>query len=261
MFKAAWKSLLGRKLRLLMSTFAIVLGVAFVAGSLIFTDTLSRSFDAIFASSVGDVVVRPVGGTSADGTPTTKTMPAELVDELASVEGAARADGNVSSFSVFVVGDNGKVVGGQGAPGIGLNWNDAPAANGLEGLEITDGRVPEQAGEVVLDEGTAERAGYEVGDTIHVVTSSQDAALLRPELVGIAQFADGGSTNGATLTMFDTRDRAGALPRRRGRLQRRLGHRRRGEPGRSCATTWPRCCRTASRPSPATTRPTRRPAT
>ncbi len=204
MFKAAWKSLLGRKLRLLMSTFAIVLGVAFVAGSLIFTDTLSRSFDAIFASSVGDVVVRPIGGTSADGTPTTKTMPAELVDELASVEGAARADGNVSSFSVFVVGDNGKVVGGQGAPGIGLNWNDAPAANGLEGLEITDGRIPEQAGEVVLDEGTAERAGYAVGDTIHVVTSSQDAALLRPELVGIAQFADGGSTNGATLTMFDT---------------------------------------------------------
>ena len=52
MFRAAWKSLLGRKLRLLMSTFAIVLGVAFVAGSFVFTDTLSRSFTAIFASSV-----------------------------------------------------------------------------------------------------------------------------------------------------------------------------------------------------------------
>ena len=49
MFRAAWKSLLGRKLRLLMSTFAIVLGVAFVAGSFVFTDTLSRSFTAIFA--------------------------------------------------------------------------------------------------------------------------------------------------------------------------------------------------------------------
>jgi putative ABC transport system permease protein len=59
MLRAAWKSLLGRKLRLLMSTFAIVLGVAFVAGTLVFTDTLSRSFTAIFASSVGDVVVTP----------------------------------------------------------------------------------------------------------------------------------------------------------------------------------------------------------
>ena len=204
MFKAAWKSLLGRKLRLLMSTFAIVLGVAFVAGSLIFTDTLSRSFDAIFASSVGDVVVRPEGGTSDDGTPTTKTMPASLVDKLAAVDGAARADGNVASFSVFVVGTNDKVVGGQGAPGIGLNWNDAPAANGLEGLEIVDGRAPTADGEIALDEGTAETAGYEVGDQVHLVTSTRQA-LLTPTLVGVASFADGGSTNGATLTIFDTK--------------------------------------------------------
>ena len=49
MMKAAWRSLLGRKVRLLLSTFAIVLGVAFVAGSLIFSDTLSRSFTALFA--------------------------------------------------------------------------------------------------------------------------------------------------------------------------------------------------------------------
>ena len=63
MIKAALKSLLGRKVRLLMSTFAIVLGVAFVGGSLIFSDTLGRSFTALFASTVGDVVVRP-GATS-----------------------------------------------------------------------------------------------------------------------------------------------------------------------------------------------------
>ena len=61
MIRAALKSLLGRKVRLLMSTFAIVLGVAFVAGSLIFSDTLSRSFTALFASTVGDVVVPPGG--------------------------------------------------------------------------------------------------------------------------------------------------------------------------------------------------------
>jgi putative ABC transport system permease protein len=204
MFKAAWKSLMGRKLRLLMSTFAIVLGVAFVAGSLIFTDTLSRSFDAIFASSVGDVVVRPVGGTSADGTPTTKTLPAALVDKLATVDGAARADGNVSSFSVFVVGTNNKVVGGQGAPGIGLSWTGAPAANGLEGLRITAGREPTAAGEIALDAGTAETGGYHVGDTVRLVTSTKQA-LLTPTLVGIASFAEGGSTNGATLTIFDTK--------------------------------------------------------
>ncbi|MGI8899331.1 MAG: ABC transporter permease [Nocardioides sp.] len=203
MFTAAWKSLLGRKLRLLMSTFAIVLGVAFVAGSMIFTDTLARSFDAIFASSVGDVVVRPVGGTANDGSPTTKTMSAAVVADLAGVEGAARADGNVTSFGVFVVGANGKVIGGQGAPGIGLNWTDAPAANGLEGLTITDGDIPGGTDEVVLDAGTAERAGYELGDTVQLVTSGTQP-VLRPTLVGVATFGEGGSTNGATLTIFDT---------------------------------------------------------
>ncbi|CAN5247100.1 ABC transporter permease [soil metagenome] len=203
MFAAAWKSLLGRKLRLLMSTFAIVLGVAFVAGSMIFTDTLARSFDAIFASSVGDIVVRPVGGTSDDGSPTTKTIPASLVEDLADVEGAARADGNVTSFSVFVVGENGKVIGGQGAPGLGLNWNDAPAANGLEGLSILEGEEPSGPDEVVLDEATAERAGYGVGDTVQLVTSGTQP-VLRPTLVGLATFGEGGSTNGATISIFDT---------------------------------------------------------
>lgn len=203
MLRAAWKSLLGRKLRLVMSTFAIVLGVAFVAGTFVFTDTLSRSFTALFASSVGDVVVRPVGATSDDGSPTTKTMPAALVDTLATVDGAARADGNVTTFGVFVVGENGKVIGGQGAPGLGLSYSGAPAGHGLEGLAIGAGRAPDASGEVALDVKTASRGGYQVGDTVHLVTSGT-RALLEPRLVGLASFADGGSTNGATITLFDT---------------------------------------------------------
>ena len=64
MLRASWKSLLGRKLRLFMSAFAIILGVAFVSGSFIFTDTLGKAFDGI-VNTVGDVVVRPdVAGSS-----------------------------------------------------------------------------------------------------------------------------------------------------------------------------------------------------
>ena len=76
MIRAALKSLLGRKLRLLMSTFAIVLGVAFVSGTLIFTDTLDRSFTALFASTVGDVVVRPGEGNAQAITSSSLTIPA-----------------------------------------------------------------------------------------------------------------------------------------------------------------------------------------
>ena len=95
MLRATCKSLLGRKLRLLMSTFAIVLGVAFVGGSLIFSDTLGRSFTALFASTVGDVVVRPADARRRHWAPSTVTIPASVVDELESVPGAARVDGNV----------------------------------------------------------------------------------------------------------------------------------------------------------------------
>lgn len=204
MIRAALKSLLGRKVRLLMSTFAIVLGVAFVAGSLIFSDMLSRSFDVIFASSVGDVIVRPEGGATANGTPSTLTVPASLVPRLESVEGAARVDGNVSAVGVFVVSAEGKLIGGTGAPGIAVNWTGAPAGHGIEGLSIVDGRAPEGPGEVALDPGTADKAGYDVGDRIRVVTST-DTPLLQPEVVGLVDFADGGSLNGATLTVFDTR--------------------------------------------------------
>ncbi len=113
MIRAALKSLLGRKVRLLMSTFAIVLGVAFVAGTLVFSDTLNRSFTALFDSTVGDVVVRPEGGTTADGAPSSVTLPASLLEELRDVPGAARVDGNVNATGVFVVSDDGNRAAGR----------------------------------------------------------------------------------------------------------------------------------------------------
>jgi putative ABC transport system permease protein len=212
MIRAALKSLLGRKVRLVMSTFAIVLGVAFVAGSLIFSDTLSRSFTALFASTVGDVVVRPEGGTTADGAPSTVTLPASLLDDLSSVPDAARVDGNVNAFGVFVVSADGKVVSGFGPPAIGGNWSDAPAGHGLEGLTIVEGHEPHGPDEVVFDERTAERAGYQVGDQVDIIPSTAAApgagggppTRLSPTLVGIAGFPTGGSLNGATYAAFDT---------------------------------------------------------
>src|ERR1700752_751232 len=160
MVKAAIKSLLGRKVRLLMSTFAIVLGVAFVGGSLIFSDTLGRSFTALFALTVGDVVVRPADA-ATNGTPSTVGIPVSVVRKLeAAVPDAARVDGNVTAFGVYVVDKDNKVVGGQGPPAIGGNYSDAPAGHGLTGLTLTKGREPHGPDEVVFDAKTAQRSGY-----------------------------------------------------------------------------------------------------
>ncbi|WP_232680609.1 ABC transporter permease, partial [Nocardioides sp. R-C-SC26] len=192
-----------RKLRLLMSATSIVLGVAFVVGTLIFSDTLNRSFTALFDATVGDVVVER-DGSSITGASAQEAVPERLVARLAELPGAARADGQIGVNGVYVIKPDGKPLGGFGPPAIGGNWSDAPAANDVEGLAIIEGREPDGPGEIVLEESTAERAGYEVGDTVPLVTTMKTANL-RPTLVGIAGFPDGGSLNGATYVAFETR--------------------------------------------------------
>ncbi len=204
MLKVAFKSLLDRKLRLLLSTSAIVLGVGFVAGSLVFTDMLESGFDKIFSRAVGDVIVRDEAGVGEFGQPTDKTVPASLIDELEGLPGVARVDGNVSNQGTFVIGEDGKAVGGQGAPGLGLNWNDAPGQGGLPVVTLAEGRGPEREGEVALDSRTADRAGYDVGDQVPLVTSSSAGDQIEATLVGTFEFADGGTLAGASLTAFDT---------------------------------------------------------
>ncbi len=203
MIRAALKSLLARKVRLLMSTFAIVLGVSFVVGTLIVSDTLSRSFVSLFAYTVGDVVVQPEGGDTPGGGDSTATVPGDLVVTLAGLPDAARADGQIGVQGVYVVDTDGIPVGGQGPPSFGSNWSDAPAGNGLQGLTIVEGRAPENPDEVVLDASTAERSGWQVGDQVPMITVDATANL-DPTLVGIADFPDGGSLNGSTVASFET---------------------------------------------------------
>ena len=207
MLRATWRSVFARKLRLFLSAFAVILGVAFVSGSYVFTDTLGQAFTGLTSGAVGDVIVRP--GTSADsgggfggGTSGSRSVPESLVDELAAVPGAARADGRITSFGTFVVGKDGKLIGGSGPPGIAVNYTTGPAANGVAVATLESGRWPGAVGEIVIDDSTAAKAGYVVGDTVPLVTATERPRL-EATLVGTASF--GGSTLvGASVVMFDT---------------------------------------------------------
>jgi putative ABC transport system permease protein len=205
MLRVTWRNLFARKLRLLLSAFAIVLGVAFVCGSLVFTDTIDRAFDDIVSGSVSDVTVRFDGSTTDENgglIPDARSMPASLVDELAAQPGVARADGTVEGVGLFVIDSDGKLVGGQGAPTLAFNYNDAPSITGEPAVSVIEGEEPHGLDEVLLDERTAENAGYEVGDTVRMVTAG-DVPELEAELVGIAEFGGGGLA-GASLVLFDT---------------------------------------------------------
>lgn len=200
MLRASLKSLLARKLRLMMSAIAVVLGVAFVAGSFIFTDTLGKSFTSIMTSSVGDVVVAPPSEPGSFGI-STKTIPAALVRQLATVPGAARADGNISDPTTFVISKKGKLIGGQGAPGIGVNHTGAPSAGGDLSYKLVSGAMPEHDGEIVLDSRTAKTGGYAVGDAVRIITAGTQAQV-QARLVGIIE--PSGSLIGASIVIWTT---------------------------------------------------------
>jgi putative ABC transport system permease protein len=206
MLRATVKSLLARKLRLAMSAFAIVLGVAFVAGSYVFTDTLDQTFEEIFAETTSDIVVRPAQSGAGDLEFTggdARTIQPTLLDDVAAVDGVDQVNGFVDTQSMFVVAADGGVVGGNGPPGIGTNWTDAPAQDGSVPLRLAEGREPQEVGEVVLDVKTADQAGYQVGDSVTLITPG-DPPQVTATMVGTAEFGGGASLAGATLALFDT---------------------------------------------------------
>ncbi|WP_158257251.1 ABC transporter permease [Kineococcus xinjiangensis] len=195
-----WRNLLAHKVRLALSGLAVVLGVAFVAGTLVFTDTLERTFTALFESTTADVDVsaeRAFEPTGAPGGAPPQPLDAALAGQIAAVDGVASATGYVQSPGVYVIGPDGKVVATGGAPGIGTGWDPA---EGL-GMTLTAGRAPAARDEVVLDEATAERTGYGIGDTVELLTPGP---RLSATVVGTLRFGESGGLAGASLVAFDT---------------------------------------------------------
>jgi putative ABC transport system permease protein len=203
MLRVTLRNLLARKLRLVMSGFAIVLGVAFVAGSFIFTDTLDASFTKIVDNTTGDVIVRTAGSDAASSAQPSADVPGSLIDQVRGVDGVADVQGDITLLGVFVIGKDGKAIGGNGPPALGLNINDAQTDQGAPLLQVVEGKAPTSTDEIALDKHTADKAGYEIGDTVPLVTSG-DPPRLTANLSGIVEFGSEGGLLGATLTVFDT---------------------------------------------------------
>ena len=203
MLRLTLRNLLARKLRLVMSALAIVLGVAFLSGVLIFSHGLSHTFDNIIKGSTPDAVVRPVGMESfGQSSPSTLTVTPGDVARLADLPQVARADGSVDGIGLFLLDRHGKLVGGQGAPTLAFNHSGSPNMLGEPILELRSGRWPSRPDEVLLDHGAAKRADYRVGDRVRVIAPHGEP-LRTLTLVGTADF-NGGGTAGAILVVFDT---------------------------------------------------------
>jgi putative ABC transport system permease protein len=204
MLRAALKSVLARKLRLALTALAIVLGVSFVAGSLVLTDTALSAFDDIFGEVFAktDVVVQskqafqetPAGG-GGGGTQERNPLPASLLGEILALPDVRTADGSVNGFAQVVEAKTAEVVSGGGAPTIGSSWdpNTTP-------LQIRSGEAPVQPDEVAIDANTVRKARLEVGEKVQIVTQTGSDTYTLSAIVGL----EGADTiGGATFALFD----------------------------------------------------------
>ncbi|MDQ1046125.1 ABC transporter permease [Streptomyces sp. V4I2] len=198
MFRTALRNVFAHKARLLMTVLAVMLGVAFVSGTLVFTNTISEAYQKSSAKGFDQVDVAVEPETQEDKGDTvgkTAELTQSLLDESARVPGAASAIGVVNGFTAIADKD-GKLIGGGFQSQGGNYWGTKDAR-----YPLVSGQVPSGAGEVLIDSKTAKRAGYEVGDTVRL---SVDGPVLDPKITGIFTTDDGNVAAGGSLALFDT---------------------------------------------------------
>ncbi|MFF0111073.1 ABC transporter permease [Streptomyces prasinus] len=198
MLRTALRNVFAHKARLLMTVLAVMLGVAFVSGTLVFTNTVSdalqkssaKGFDHVdvavtaqWKEPEGDEVGKPHELTSA------------MVEDSAEVPGAARAIGVVTGFTAMADKD-GRLIGDGFRSQGGNYWGtDDPR------YPLTEGHAPKGADEILIDAETAKRTGYRVGDTVRM---SVDGPVLEPVVTGVFTTDDGNVAAGGSLALFDT---------------------------------------------------------
>ncbi|SEP89908.1 putative ABC transport system permease protein [Streptomyces sp. yr375] len=204
MLKATLRSFFAHKGRLLLSALAVVLSVAFVAGSLIFSDTVTRTFDRLFASTAADVTVEPRDDLSSNvPSGAVQTVPAALAGRLARVAGVAATHPDVGVQNITIVDSANKSVGPTtGAPTIATDWYLTHRSP----VKLTSGHAPHGAGQAMLDADTADKKHVRIGDTLTVMAQP---GTFKVKIVGIATFT---TTNpGAALVFLDPATAAAKL--------------------------------------------------
>ncbi len=200
MIRVALRGLFGRKLRATLTAIAVILGVAMVSGTYVLTDSIDRAFDNIFSDSrEGSNAV--ISGKSAfdltdDSGATAPSFDQSLLETVRAVPDVAEAEGSVDG-NAQIIGDDGKAIVYGGAPNLGFS-----IANGdsrFNPLQLVEGSWPGN-GDIVMDAATADKEGFEVGDTVGVQGRGPVQNL---RISGIVKFGSVSTIGGATLAGFD----------------------------------------------------------
>jgi putative ABC transport system permease protein len=198
--KLTWKNLLAHKRRLAATFIAVVLGVAFLSGTLVLTDTITQTFDDLFAdvNRGTDAVVRSSVKIEGDfGNDVRGRIPTSLLGIVEDVDGVKAAEPQVLGYGQ-IVGKDGKTIGdpAMGAPTFAGNWNTVPELNPFR---LVDGRAPTQSNEIVIDKKSASDGDLKVGDRTTVITQQGPNSFT---VVGVAKFGTADSPGGASFALM-----------------------------------------------------------
>lgn len=205
MFKLTLKGLFAHKLRFALTALAVMLGVSFLSGTLVLTDTIKRTFDELFAdvNEGTDAYVRSSDKLDSQFGTIRPRIPAGLIPEVGGVDGVAMQDGipvvqGQLQFIAQLVDKKGEPIGdpGQGAPTFGFIWDDFAQ---LSPWTLEAGEPPIANDQVAIDRGSAEKGGFEVGDTVQVLTQAAPASYT---ISGIAKFGTADAPGSASVTLF-----------------------------------------------------------
>ncbi|HEX6238307.1 MAG TPA: ABC transporter permease [Acidimicrobiales bacterium] len=190
----ALKEMRAHARRLVATSLAVVLGVAFLTGTQVLSSTLRDNFDELFAevNAGTDVVVRSATDLGMDAP--RGLLDRSLVDRVAEVEGVAALEPVVSGYGQLL-GADGDAIGGNGPPQLAGSWTTNPDLNPYR---LAEGRAPAGDDEVVVNRGAAEDGDLAIGDTTTLLTPEP----VEVTIVGVATFGDQDGLGGVTFTAF-----------------------------------------------------------
>jgi putative ABC transport system permease protein len=209
MYSLTLRSLFARRRRVALTSLAVLLGVAMVAGTFVFTDTIHRAYTQLFRGQAAgaQIVVGSKQGLYSSNNPPA-SIPAALVARINRLPGVATAQGQISGVA-GLVDKHGRIVKGTGSTTLAVSFLSQP----FGGFQFVTGTVPSGPAEVALEQSVAARNGYRVGDEVSIVTGEPARRFRVSGLVSV-----GGATSaGPTVAVFDSKT-AAALYNKIGRV-------------------------------------------
>jgi putative ABC transport system permease protein len=199
MIAVALKGLAARKVRALLTAFAVVIGVSMVSGTFILTDTMQRTFDGLFAASYEDTDA-VIGGKQIVETSTSgsATIPESLLAEVRDLPEVQAASGTVTPAEVNgadIIGDDGKAIGQES---LGTSFDAANPQ--FSPLKLKRGEWPAGPDQVAIDAGTAQNERFAVGDTVEIVTPAGKAGY---RISGTVSYGEVDSLGFGTIAAWD----------------------------------------------------------